>query len=252
MGTPAFAVIPAAGRGVRLKAAGESRPKGFLQLGSRPIVEESVRRLIAAGIHRIVIVTGHLAHFYAELAERYPRHITLVHNPAFADTGSMRSLQEARPHVTADFLLLDSDLIYEARALLVPAEDPAPDVMLVAPASGSGDEVYVCEQDGRLSDLSKARHLAGVALGEMVGVSKISLACFDEMIRFAEAQSASARLEYETALLAVAAHVPVRCRLVDDLVWSEIDDEAQLIRARERIYPAIVARDDRFGSTALP
>jgi 2-aminoethylphosphonate-pyruvate transaminase len=246
MTAPALAVIPAAGRGVRLKAVGESRPKGFLQLGSQPIVEESVLRLIAAGIHRIVIVTGHLAHFYVELADRYAGHVVLVHNPAFVEAGSMRSLQEARPHVTADFLLLDSDLIYESRALSILVTDPARDVMLVAPPSGSGDEVYVGSDHGHLRALSKARDAAGGALGEMVGISKISLNCFDEMIRFASAPAAPAKLEYETALVAGAARVSVRCRLVDDLLWSEIDDEAQLARASARVYPAIVARDGRL------
>ena len=248
MTAPTVAVILAAGRGVRLKAAGRLRPKGFLQLGSDPIVEESVACLIAAGLPRIVIVTGHLPHFYQDLAGRYASHITLAHNSRFAEAGSMQSLWEARPQVGGTFLLIESDLIYERRALTVLLEDPAPDVMLVTRPSGSGDEAYVQVADSQLRDLSKSKALAPGALGEMVGISKLSIACFDEMIRFASAQPSEARLDYETALVAAAARIPIRCRLVDDLLWSEIDDEAQLTRARNDIYPAIVARDGRPAS----
>lgn len=55
------AVILAAGMGVRLKDRGRLSPKGCLCLGEKSIVEESVLRLLATGIERIVIVTGHLA-----------------------------------------------------------------------------------------------------------------------------------------------------------------------------------------------
>lgn len=51
------------------------------------------------------------------------------------------------------------------------------------------------------------------------------------------------KLDYEDSLVAAASNVPVRCKLVEDLVWSEIDNEAQLLRVRERIYPLILARD---------
>jgi choline kinase len=56
-----MAIILAAGMGVRLKDRGRLSPKGCLCLGEKSIVEESVLRLLATGIERIVIVTGHLA-----------------------------------------------------------------------------------------------------------------------------------------------------------------------------------------------
>ena len=58
------AIILAAGMGVRLKERGKLMPKGCMCLGEKAIVEESVLRLLAVGIERIVIVTGHLAEQY--------------------------------------------------------------------------------------------------------------------------------------------------------------------------------------------
>src|SRR5262249_60467207 len=61
------AVILGAGMGVRLAELGRAAPKGFLRLGSRPIIAESLARLVAAGIERVVIVTGHPGEFYENL-----------------------------------------------------------------------------------------------------------------------------------------------------------------------------------------
>ena len=44
--------------GVRLKSLGKQAPKGCLHLGEESIIEESIRRLLDAGIRRVVIVTG--------------------------------------------------------------------------------------------------------------------------------------------------------------------------------------------------
>jgi len=113
------AVILAAGRGTRLKELGKEIPKGFLQLGEKPIIVESLEKLSAAGIERVVIVTGHCAEKYEELARSgnteaeiqgqtelrgpsvtgtrssaratLPRIVT-VHNDRYADSGSLYSL----------------------------------------------------------------------------------------------------------------------------------------------------------------
>ena len=86
------AVILAAGRGTRLKRLGEEIPKGFLRLGEVSIIEESIERLVGAGVRRVVIVTGHLARLYEELRSRLAGLVETVHNVAFADSGSFYSL----------------------------------------------------------------------------------------------------------------------------------------------------------------
>ena len=44
------AVILAAGMGTRLRGELEDRPKGFLELGDRPIISESIERLAGANM----------------------------------------------------------------------------------------------------------------------------------------------------------------------------------------------------------
>jgi 2-aminoethylphosphonate-pyruvate transaminase len=237
------AVILAAGRGMRLGELGVPRPKGFIELGGRPIIERSLELLGEAGIDRVVIVTGHQAHFYRSLAARRPG-LELVHNERFADSGSMYSLYLARERVQEQFLLLESDLIYERRALDTLLAHAA-DALLVSGPTASGDEVYVEASGGRLTGLSKRREeLKGTVIGELVGICRLSAACLRAMCAHAGGVfRESLKLEYEQALVAAAREAPVACPVVADLDWAEIDDAAHLERAQSRVFPRILQRD---------
>ena len=50
------AVILAAGVGSRLRGILDDKPKGFLQLGTKPIIEESISKLIRSGISKLLPV----------------------------------------------------------------------------------------------------------------------------------------------------------------------------------------------------
>lgn len=235
------AVILAAGMGTRLRGEFEDRPKGFIELGDRPIIVDSLERLAEAGIEDIVIVTGHCAEHYERLAAAYDAFVRTVHNDRYADSGSMYSLYCARELVHADFLLLESDLIYEPRALDVLLADDSPDAVLLSGPTGAGDEVWVETADGRLVAMSKDRDALGGVAGELVGISKISAGLFDVMCRIsAQAFESSLRVDYETdCLVAAARECAIACPVVADLAWAEIDDSTHLARARDYVYPRI-------------
>jgi 2-aminoethylphosphonate-pyruvate transaminase len=181
-----------------------------------------------------MVVTGHQREYYEELRERTPGLVTL-HNARFAESGSMQSLACVRGHLTDDFLLLESDLVYESRALDAALDSPHADVVLVSGPTASGDEVYVTADGDRITDISKDRALARRSVGELVGISKISLRLFDLMLR-----RAGASAEYETGTLAqVAREYAVRYVLVPDLVWAEIDTGADFERVRSEVYPRL-------------
>ena len=241
-----MAIILAAGMGLRLQDRGKLTPKGCLRLGDKSIVEESILRLLAVGIERIVIVTGHHAEQYEPLRDRYQQTVLLVHNPHFADSGSMYSLYCARHCADAAFLLLESDLVYELRALMTCLESPSENVVLLAGLSNTSDECFVETRNGRLVAISKNRESLGAEVrGEMVGICKISPSLFSAMLEVAERSfSATLHVDYEADCIVGAARgVPISCPVVEDLVWCEIDDEAHLTRARGEIYPVVQETD---------
>jgi choline kinase len=236
---PRLAVILAAGRGVRLGHRGLEIPKGFITIAGRPIVERSIDALKGAGIERIRIVTGHLAPQYDALAGRGDV-IETVFNPEYADTGSLVSLLCAGP-IDEPYLLVESDLLYDVRAPRLLVESSFPDVLLASGPTSSGDEVYVAAADGRLTDLNKsADALRGPRVGELVGITRVSQALHARILQEAKTLlAATRRVEYEHALVAAARHQAIHVLVAPDLVWTEIDDESHLARARGLIAPRL-------------
>jgi 2-aminoethylphosphonate-pyruvate transaminase len=240
----ATAVILAAGCGTRLAGEVTDRPKGLLRIGERPIIEESIEQLQDAGIEDVLIVTGHLAPQYEAFA-RHMRVVRTVHNERFADSGSMYSLYQARDLVRGPMLLLESDLVYEPRALATLLAGADEDAILVSGPTGAGDEVYVAIEDGRLAGMSKRRAgLPGRIAGELVGITRVSADLFELMCSLAAAAFANTlRVDYETDCLVEAGRRrPIACPVIPDLVWGEIDDAAQLARVRDRVYPELQRR----------
>lgn len=58
------AIILAGGKGTRLQPFTMTIPKPLLPVGDVPIVEVVIRQLAAAGINRVVLTLGHMAHLF--------------------------------------------------------------------------------------------------------------------------------------------------------------------------------------------
>jgi len=235
------AVVLAAGLGSRLSAHWDEQPKGLFPVDGETLVGRSVRLLRDVGVERVVLVAGHLAPAYHAFA-RECSGVEVVENPDYATTGSMASLAVALPRLEGDFLLLESDLFYEPRALSAVLDHGADDVLLASGPTGAGDEVYVSAVDGRLRGLSKQRDELDAVVGELVGILRVGhdlARDLGERFRAFVARNGHGRMAYETdALVAAAAHRPVAVCLVDDLLWGELDDERHLRRLREELLPA--------------
>lgn len=242
------AVIVAAGLGSRLKGRTEQQPKGFLEVDGSALVETSITKLRKAGFERLVIGTGYLAEHYDALAERYRGtfQIETLRSDRFATTGSMYTLFNLRSILDEDFVLLESDLLYEQRALTALLEDPRPDIVLVSGFTDSRDEVWVeVDADSNLADLSKNRDALRSVHGELVGISKIARDTYRAMCAvMADAVETTPKLDYEGCLVRVGrAGKPIPVMKIDDLAWCEIDDEGHLERALAKILPAIRAHE---------
>ena len=237
------AVILAAGMGERLKETGKTIPKGFLRMGRRSIIEESVDKLLRAGIEKIIIVTGHHFEYYERLKETYSGVIETIHNSKYAWSGSMYSLYCAKDWLVEDFLLLESDIVFEERALSILLESAATNGVLVSGPTHSGDEVYVAASGVRIVGMSKdpVKFDAGI-VGELVGITKVSQLLFKQMIADAEIQfSRTLQVAYETdCLSSVASKFPLYYCLVSDLIWSEIDTPSDIRHTQNVVYPAII------------
>lgn len=235
------AVIMAGGLGSRLGDRTKTMPKGFLEIDGTAIVESSVKKLIASGVEEIIIGTGHCSEYYESLAKKYSL-ITIRKNEKYAETGSMGTLACCADAVLGDFLLLESDLVYDSIGLSILINDPRRDVILASGKTESGDEVYLeSGPEGNIRKHSKKRDEIGVVAGELTGLNKLTKETLDAMVCYMKTESASQpRMEYETAMSYVSNNGhPIFIRKAEYYTWCEIDDESHLKRCLEKIYPRI-------------
>lgn len=223
------AVIMAAGMGTRFGDRTKLIPKGFIPYKGKPMVVRSIETLIACGMERIIIGTGYHRKSYEVLCKQYPQ-IECCFSPRFAETNSMYTLWNCRKLIHEDFLLLESDLVFEPKAIISLLECPYDTAMLITPVTKFQDQYYV-EMDCNhvLTNCSTDSDALNYS-GELVGIHKVSFAFYERMCaeygRIAETQP---KLGYEYQLLFMSQHIlPMHVLRVEGLLWYEIDDENDL------------------------
>lgn len=231
------AVIMAAGMGTRFGKYTELTPKGFVEFKGKSMVIRSIETLIDCGIEKIIIGTGYHKEKYEELMAKYPQ-IECVFSPRFAETNSMYTLYNCREAIGEDdFLLLESDLVFERRAIADLIDCGYESAMLIAPVTKFQDQYYV-QMNGRceLVNCSTDRNAIQPS-GELVGIHKLSnsfyTTCVNEYEKIVDEKP---RLGYEFMLLGVSQNItPMNVLKIDGLQWYEIDDEADLKYAEENM-----------------
>ena len=234
------AVILAAGIGSRLKEKTAYLPKGFLELGGKTLIEESVAKLLKAGIENIYIGTGFRSEYY-EQAFAEIKEVSCIKNNLYRQTGSMYTLYSLKDCLSEDFLILESDLVYEQYALNVLQNSHRENVILSSIPSGAGDEVYIeTDATGCLLNMSKNPEDLNELHSEFVGITRISLSIYDKLCRLMETcLTTRPNLEYDEALALIAPQEKFAVLNVPNLAWCEIDNEDHFTRARHTVLPRI-------------
>jgi NDP-sugar pyrophosphorylase family protein len=103
----------AAGLGTRLRPLTDSWPKPILPIDGRPVVVTLVHELAAAGVERLIVVTGHLAEQVEALLEPLPYALRFVRQPEALGSADAVARAEATPPFVvagADTRFADGDV----------------------------------------------------------------------------------------------------------------------------------------------
>ena len=231
------AVIMAAGLGTRFGQYTEMIPKGFVEYKDKAMVIRRIETLIDCGIERIIIGTGWKKEAYEALMEQFPQ-IECVHSPRFAETNSMYTLYNCREAIADDdFLLLESDLVFERKAISSLLESSFESAMLITPVFKFQDQYYVqmnekCELINCSTDESKIS-----PSGELVGIHKLSNRFYKTLVEeYEKIVDEKPKLGYEFQLLDVSQRItPMNVLRLEGLQWYEIDDERDLEFAEQNV-----------------
>lgn len=113
------ACLLAAGTGSRLHPLTNSAPKCLTQVNGRPILEELLHCLQQNGFKRLVIVVGHFEQSIRRFLDEYEGDLTIdyIINPIYKTTNNIYSLWLTQEIIQESFLLIESDLIFDAALL---------------------------------------------------------------------------------------------------------------------------------------
>ena len=235
-------MVLAAGAGKRLGEDTRDLPKTLLPVdGERTILDVALANLRRAGIDRSVVVTGFAAaridERKDELEDRHDVEIELCFNPKAEEWNNAYSLWIAREYFGEGVLLVNGDTVHPAsveESLLSDRGEPI--VIAVDDEKPLGEEemkVHVTGE-GLLDRINKSLDPAA-AQGEYIGLTLIEAEAAGEL---ADALDATWRrdpqLYYEDGFQELANRGGrVFTAPIGTVEWVEVDDHADLARARE-------------------
>jgi choline kinase len=233
------AVILAAGIGSRLAPLTNDRPKCLVEIRGEAILDRLLRQLASAGIHRAVIVTGHLSRkLERHLATRpQPIEVRLAPNPDYLTTNNVVSVFCARDKLEAGgFLLCDGDVVMELEPLRALAKSRCCTLLIDQEVTLGAEEMKVVVHNGRVMRLSKELDPA-LCIGESIGIQHVNADTTGSLWTSIQRMVARGRTGayYEEAFQhLIDAGVNFAWIPIPEKSWIEIDDVADYKRACAR------------------
>ncbi|MEU6202860.1 phosphocholine cytidylyltransferase family protein [Micromonospora musae] len=235
-------MVLAAGAGRRLRPYTDTLPKALVPVdGEITILDIALRNLAEVGLTDIVIVVGYAADAVrerqADLEKRYGVNLTLVHNDKAEEWNNAYSLWLAREQFRQGVLLVNGDTVHPVsveKTLL--AERGAGILLAVDTLKALADEEMKTTFDaaGQLTRITKLMD-PGEAYGEYIGATLIEPQVADALADALEATwRRDPNLYYEDGYQEFADRGgEVRAAPIGDVSWVEVDNHADLARARE-------------------
>ena len=240
------AIILSAGQGRRLLPLTESLPKAALGVGPRTVLEWQLHEIGKTSVDEVVVVTGFGAdHIDAIVAAQEFVPARTLYNPFFAQCDNLGTCWIARHEMTAPFLVINGDTLFEAAILdrlLGDAERAS--ITLVTDSKGDydDDDMKVVVENDRLRRVGKQLDRARVT-GESIGMMHFDGhggARFSEALEHKMRHSTGLKQWYLSVIDTLADENIVTTCAIDGLSWGEIDDRGDLERAAELVttwYP---------------
>jgi choline kinase len=240
-------LVLAAGPGRRLHPLTAGLPKTLLTLDDgRTILDLALANLSAVGLRDVVVVTGFAAERVEEqaaaLERRHGVRLELLFNERAEEWNNAYSLWLARETLAEGVLLVNGDTVHPRSVEETLLAAAAPDLLLAVDEEKElGDEAMkvLLAEDGALRRISKQIDPA-LAAGEYIGVARIEPAVAAAL---ADALETTWRrdpsLYYEDGFQELADRgVRIDIASIGVVDWVEVDDHADLARARELAFPS--------------
>lgn len=235
------AVLLAAGTGSRLQPLTNNAPKCLSEVNGIAILERLVHCLCDQGFERLVVVVGYLDHHVREFLDDWAEVLTIeyVINPRYSTTNNLYSLWLARTTIHEPFLLVESDVVFEASLL---GEMLQPNKIAISTMEQWMDGTTVTVdpfqqisafQFGDSESLDAVTH-------KTVNMYSFTIASWDRVVERLSAHVCAGRVNeyYETVFSEMVADgsLSLEAVMFDSGRWYEVDTLEDLHQA-ELIFP---------------
>ncbi len=211
------------------------------------LLGRSIDILRELGFRNIFVVIG----YQAAMFEQYKANdVHLVVNNNYEFTSSMGSLAMMKDYISEDFLLIEGDTFYEKDVLRQLSERSYGNYFVMTEESGSGDECFVETKSGFITKITKDRHRVRRFEGELLGLSRISLPTFSQLMKAWES-SDNSYLNYEYLLMDVTDVLDRPVLVYKNLIWGEVDNLKDFKKLKNDTYRRLCRKENPYNMENL-
>ncbi len=241
-------IILAAGRGVRLGPHTADKPKSLIPLGDKSLLQRNVENLQKAGVEKVFIVVGYRHEMIEEmLAKHFPAGFCeTIMNPDYT-RGSGSSLICAQSVMQGDLIMVESDLLYDVEILKRLSNPSIKKALTMGYFNHNRREVKLYLKDNYIQKAQWAEPDDKESDGDWVGFTRLDSEGSQALKTLLEQTNPDQGKEigYESFIFELVDKYRFQVIPIQDLPWIEIDNEIDLKKAQEEVYPRIEAREKK-------
>lgn len=169
------AIIMAAGKGKRLGSISNNKPKSFLEINGKKLIEYNLDMLSKYGIRDIIIVTGYMSEEFEKFLS-FREGIKFVYNPFYDTTNVLTSFWFGQNYLNDDFIYMHADTLCDIQIFEDLLGQNGEIVLPIdfSPCDEESMKVQLIGDKVKFINKSMAPELAD---GEFIGIAKISKKC---------------------------------------------------------------------------
>lgn len=237
------AIILAAGMGKRLRHLTHDNTKCMIEVAGKKIIDRMLEELIRLDLQKIVIVTGHgFQQLQNYILKTYVnQNFKFIHNENYESTNNIYSLSLTKEYLASDdSIILESDILFQEGVLKDLINNPFPNIALIAKYEQwmEGTMVQIDDRNNITKLISKENFniTETDSYYKTVNVYKFSKEFSStKYLPFLDAYilSFGQNQFYEQVLniLVLIEKVQLKCQILRDQKWYEIDDQLDLFNA---------------------
>jgi choline kinase len=237
------AIIMAAGKGSRLGKITGDKPKSFVEIENRKLIEYNLDMLAKYHINDIIIVTGYKSEEFEELLKERSN-IRFVFNPFYDMTNVLSSFWFGQEYLIDDFIYMHADTLCDTLIFedLLGAEG---DIVLPTEFKECDEEAMkVRLKDDTVFEINKKMNTSD-ADGEFIGIAKICGKCIPKLKQVTNQLMKEKQFSsfFEVALQEIIDKelCKVTTISINGRFWCEIDFEEDYERAKANISENLLA-----------